>query len=80
MKVFAIVLFAGIWASSSAQYQPSYTLTAPAPYQPAPPPQPSFQPSYQPPVYSAKPSYGPVSLGMPVPYTYPSPAPPGENL
>jgi hypothetical protein len=79
MKVIAIVVFAGIWASTSAQ---SYTLTAPAPQAPAPSYQPSFQPSYQPyqpPVYQAKPAYGPVNIGMPVPYTYPSAAPPGEN-
>jgi len=58
MKVIAIVVFAGIWAFSSAQYQPSYTLTAPAP---------SYQPSYQPPVYQT-------------PYTYQSPAPSGKNF
>ena len=78
MKVIAIVVFAGIWASSSAQYQPSYSLTAPAPYQPAPQ-APAYQP-YQAPVYQAKPAYGPVNVGMPVPYTYPSAAPPGENF
>ena len=76
MKVFAIFAFAAVMATSSAQN--NYQLSAPAPYQPAP--QPSYQPTYQPQSYIAKPSYGPVNVGAPVPYTYPSPAPHGKLL